>query len=201
MSPSRSTNSTPRNGVPGFYDFLEIRKIIYTTNSVESLNAQFRQVTHRRGHSRLSKPCSRCPTSARMLVPITRGRRCRGRRGAGRCDSCNRSELSAITVGSAPECDHPKDALHVGHFEEVASVERWVRQVLCTRCFAVFREHNIPNRVLGKVWLRQFEGHYGVVHDDPQLRERMSRNIADARVDMLAMIRMLGVDPNHPDEP
>ncbi|EQD84112.1 hypothetical protein GCM10009533_64320 [Saccharopolyspora spinosporotrichia] len=28
----------------------EIRKIIYTTNAVESLNARFRQATHRRGH-------------------------------------------------------------------------------------------------------------------------------------------------------
>jgi hypothetical protein len=29
----------------------------------------------------------------------------------------------------------------------------------------------------------------------------MPRNIADAGAEMLAMIRMLGVDPNHPDEP
>lgn len=101
--------------------------------------------------------------------------------------------------GTAPECDHPKDALHVGHFE-VTSTERWVCQVLCTQCFAVFREHNIPNRVLGKVWLRQFEGHYGIVDDDHAVQEKMSRNIADARAEMLSMIRMLGVDPNDPDE-
>ena len=100
--------------------------------------------------------------------------------------------------GTTPECGHPKDALHVGHFE-VTSSERWVCQVLCTRCSAVFREHNIPNRVLGKVWLRQFEGRHGVVDDDHVLREQMSRNIADARAEMLAMIRMLGVDPNNPD--
>lgn len=120
-------------------------------------------------------------------------------------------ELSGVPAGvdpsyprspwaTTPECGHPKDALHAGHFE-VTSSERWVCQVLCTRCFAVFREHNIPNRVLGKVWLRQFEGRYGVVDDDHTIREQVSRNIADARAEMLAMIRMLGIDPNDPDGP
>lgn len=97
-----------------------------------------------------------------------------------------------------PACNHPKDALHIGHFE-VISAEQWVCQVLCTRCFAVFREHNIPNKVLGKIWLRQYEGHYGIIDKDHVSQEKMSRNIADARAEMLAMIKMLGVDPNNPD--
>jgi putative transposase len=34
-----------------FLDYpLEIRKLIYTTNGIESLNARFRQATRRRGH-------------------------------------------------------------------------------------------------------------------------------------------------------
>ena len=34
-----------------FLDFpLEVRKIIYTTNAIESLNARFRAATRRRGH-------------------------------------------------------------------------------------------------------------------------------------------------------
>jgi transposase-like protein len=34
-----------------FLDFpVEIRKLVYTTNAIESLNARFRQATRRRGH-------------------------------------------------------------------------------------------------------------------------------------------------------
>jgi putative transposase len=43
-----------REAWPRFIPFLdydqEIRKVIYTTNMVESLNGRFRQATRRRGH-------------------------------------------------------------------------------------------------------------------------------------------------------
>jgi putative transposase len=40
-----------------FLDFpLEIRKLIYTTNGIESLNSRFRQAVRRRGHFPPSRP-------------------------------------------------------------------------------------------------------------------------------------------------
>lgn len=35
---------------------LELRKIVYTTNAIESLNARFRRAVRHRGHSPTSKP-------------------------------------------------------------------------------------------------------------------------------------------------
>jgi putative transposase len=53
-----ATHHDPKPRSPGstrhaFCDRLfppEIRKIVYTTNAIESLNARFRQATRRRGH-------------------------------------------------------------------------------------------------------------------------------------------------------
>jgi putative transposase len=50
--------STWERSWPEFVPFLDfpIRKLIYTTNGIESLNSRFRQAVRRRGHSRPSRP-------------------------------------------------------------------------------------------------------------------------------------------------
>jgi transposase-like protein len=48
-----------------FLDFpAELRKLVYTTNSIEALNSRFRQAVRRRGHFPTSRPPSRCSICA-----------------------------------------------------------------------------------------------------------------------------------------
>jgi hypothetical protein len=50
---ARSDGSTRFAATDPFLDFpIEVRKLIYTTNGIESLNARFRHATRRRGHFR-----------------------------------------------------------------------------------------------------------------------------------------------------
>lgn len=55
-----------RDAWPTFTPFLaflaEIRKVVYTTNAIESLNVRFRQATRRRGHFPSSRSLQRCST-------------------------------------------------------------------------------------------------------------------------------------------
>jgi transposase-like protein len=64
-----------------FLDFdAEIRRVVYTTNMIESLNSRFRQATQRRGHfptgrAALKGVLSRCQREAQSLARTDRASR------------------------------------------------------------------------------------------------------------------------------